>query len=77
MQIGGVAPCILNLGSRQGVYVVASYPDHFANGENPPAPIEWETDMGTRGDLYRFERSKISCPYRKSNHDPFIVELVA
>jgi len=77
MQIGSVAPCILNLGSRQRIYVVASHPDQFANGENPPAPIEWETDLGNRGDLDRFERSKISCPYCKSNHDPFIVQLVA
>jgi len=24
--------------------IVASFRDHFANGENLPAPIEWETD---------------------------------
>ena len=24
--------------------IVASYTDHFANGENPPAPIEWKTN---------------------------------
>lgn len=77
MQIGSVAPCILNLGSRQRIYVLASYPHQFANGENPPAPIEWETDLGTRGDLDRSERSKIFCPYRKSKHDPFIAQLVA
>jgi hypothetical protein len=61
MRIWGVAPRILNLGCRRRIY-----PAHFANWENPPAPIEWDTDWAPEAiwTLLRGVKSPVPSAYR-------------